>query len=599
MVRHYQPKGIKNKFSDEALRKALQDLAENQDSIRKTAAVYGIPYSTLRDHHKGVSKTQYGGRPTVLTYQEEREIVQCCIVLQEMGFPLDRSSLSNVISDYLRANARENPFPDDLPGPDWFVGFFKRRKSALSQRKPQHLSKKRAKALTKERIEGWMKFVEKIYRKAGLFKLSKKELSKRIWNCDETAFATASSSRMVLARRGAKSVYETMAGSGREYITVHWGGNTNGDKIPPYILYKAQHLYHTWTLSGPTEAMYGVSASGWMEKQNFYSWFVKGFIPVLKKMKLIAENEEPSTTLTTTEPSLVSDSSDDSDFTDDTSPSVILFFDGHYSHINLDVINVARKYNIILVTLPPNTTHALQPLDVGVFAPMKKNWQKILIDYKRRTRGQGVRKTIFPKLLKQLTDTSMKPHQFQGAFRGAGLYPKPSAAAIPQAKISPADAVTTRTPCKSPRSPTAATTPAIKLQLRHHFSKLFQKTRTPIPPPQPKPSARVDLAYYGEVITSHEAYSRIKAQDERKQQRLAKAKKGKQPARQGKRKTAVTEERDENKCQGCGGLFDNDSNERQEDWVGCEHCWRWYHYDCAGLSELPEDEDPWTCSKCS
>ena len=65
-----------------------------------------------------------------------------------------------------------------------------------------------------------MELVEKIYRKAGLFKLSKKELSKRIWNCDETAFATTSSSRMVPARRGAKSVHETMAGSERENITV-------------------------------------------------------------------------------------------------------------------------------------------------------------------------------------------------------------------------------------------------------------------------------------------------------------------------------------------------------------------------------------------
>ena len=64
---------------------------------------------------------------------------------------------------------------------------------------------------------------------------------------------------------------------------------------------------------------------------------------MLKKMKLIAANEEPSTTLMTTKPCLASDSSDESDFTDDTSPSVILFFDGHYSHINLDVINVARK----------------------------------------------------------------------------------------------------------------------------------------------------------------------------------------------------------------------------------------------------------------
>ena len=95
-----------------------------------------------------------------------------------------------------------------------------------------------------------MEFVEKAYRKAGLFRLSRKELSSRLWNCDETAFATASSSKSVIAyKRGSKSVYETMAGSGREHITVHWYGNANGDQIPPYVLYKAQHLYHIWALN--------------------------------------------------------------------------------------------------------------------------------------------------------------------------------------------------------------------------------------------------------------------------------------------------------------------------------------------------------------
>ena len=87
-----------------------------------------------------------------------------------------------------------------------------------------------------------MEFVEQAYRKLGFFKLSRKELSSRLWNCDETAFATASSSKRVLARRGTKSVYETMAGSGREHITVHWCGNANGDQIPPYILYKARNI---------------------------------------------------------------------------------------------------------------------------------------------------------------------------------------------------------------------------------------------------------------------------------------------------------------------------------------------------------------------
>ena len=266
----------------------------------------------------------------------------------------------------------------DSPGPDWFAGLLKRWERTLSRRKPQHLSKKRATALTKDRVEGWIAFVGKIYRKTGLFKVGKKELSQRLWNCDETAFATASASRSVIARRGAKSVYETMSGSGREYITVHWCGNANGDQIPPYILYKAKHLYQTWTLNGPTKAMYSVSASGWMENPNFDSWFAKGFLPEVRKLKLIppktlTEQESTQPQPITLATALNSESGKEPDSAADgmDSPDVILFFDGHYSHINLDVIDVARKNNVTLVTLTPNTTNALQPLDVGVFAPLK------------------------------------------------------------------------------------------------------------------------------------------------------------------------------------------------------------------------------------
>ena len=457
-----------------------------------------------------------------------------------------------------------------------------------------------------------MEFVEKVYRKAGLFRLSRKELSRRLWNCDETAFATASSSKSVIAKRGSKSVYETMAGSGREHITVHWCGNANGDQIPPYVLYKAQHLYHIWTLNGPTDCMYGVSSSGWMEKPNFYSWFVKGFLPQVRKLKLIppkpAKESQPSTLVDTSAIDCSEGSKDTAD-----NPGVILFFDGHYSHISLEVINVARKNNITLVTLPPNTTHSLQPLDVGVFGPMKRCWQKLLTDHKRKTRGKGIDKVVFPRLLKQLSDTSMKRHHFEGAFRGSGLYPRPEAAAIPQSKLAPSEAVkkaksSTNSPCpseaiqSSTNSPRSGT-PAVKFHLKHHFSKLFRTSMTPIRSSRPKPSSRVDLAYYGEVITSHEACTRITQQEERKRQTKAakvQRNKGKQPTRRQTSKRVVTEEeRDENKCQGCGGKFEEDSDDRQEDWVGCELCWRWYHYDCACRPDLPEEEDPWTCPKCT
>jgi hypothetical protein len=47
---------------------------------------------------------------------------------------------------------------------------------------------------------------------------------------------------------------------------------------------------------------------------------------------------------------------------------VFLIFDGHYSHIRLELIRTARASKIQLICLPPNTTHLLQPLDVGMFS---------------------------------------------------------------------------------------------------------------------------------------------------------------------------------------------------------------------------------------
>jgi hypothetical protein len=52
MVRNYVCKSTRNKFSDESLRYALEDSNKNKGSIRKTAAAYGIPYTTLHAHRE-------------------------------------------------------------------------------------------------------------------------------------------------------------------------------------------------------------------------------------------------------------------------------------------------------------------------------------------------------------------------------------------------------------------------------------------------------------------------------------------------------------------------------------------------------------------
>ena len=54
----------------------------------------------------------------------------------------------------------------------------------------------------------------------------------------------------------------------------------------------------------------------------------------------------------------------------------LLIVDGHNSHVTIDVVMKVMEVGLDLVILPSHTSHRLQPLDVGVFAPYKKAFQK-------------------------------------------------------------------------------------------------------------------------------------------------------------------------------------------------------------------------------
>ena len=53
---------------------------------------------------------------------------------------------------------------------------------------------------------------------------------------------------------------------------------------------------------------------------------------------------------------------------------MLLIYDGHGSHIQLEMIDLAKENGVHLFCLPPHMTHILQPLDVGVFRPLSKAW---------------------------------------------------------------------------------------------------------------------------------------------------------------------------------------------------------------------------------
>ena len=110
-------------------------------SIGEAARRYKVPYTTLHDHFSSRDTRIGAGRPTLLTADEETEIVYYCQVLQEIGFGMTREVVSEIVMDYITMR-RPNPF-NQRPGDKWWSGFLKRHPQ-LMQRKPQHLSKHRA-----------------------------------------------------------------------------------------------------------------------------------------------------------------------------------------------------------------------------------------------------------------------------------------------------------------------------------------------------------------------------------------------------------------------------------------------------------------------
>ena len=273
------------------------------------------------------------------------EIVVTCQVLQELGYGLTRKIVTDVVSTFLKDKKRSSPFKDGVPDPDWWQGFLGRWPS-LSEKKPQHLSTKRAMDACPEMLNSWFITVKTSFlKKVGLMKRSGPvaDYSSRIWNSNETGFCLGSASKKILARRGCRSVHEVGGVLDHEFITVSVCGSAAGVKLPPFILYKGKHLYDTWTKGGPAAACYGVSQSGWMEEFNYLKWLELQFYPAVKH--LLA-----------------------------TGP-VVLFFDGHFSHMSISLIKKACTLGIHLFCLTPNTTHVLHPLDVGVFGPVKQRWR--------------------------------------------------------------------------------------------------------------------------------------------------------------------------------------------------------------------------------
>ena len=114
--------------------------------------------------------------------------------------------------------------------------------------------------------------------------------------------------------------------------------SASGLFVPPMLIFPRKNMSMHLLRGAPVGSIAAVHPSGWVQSNLFTQWF-----------QHFLDHVKPSAD----------------------SP-VLLIFDGHYSHTrNIEVIDLARNNHVVMVSLPPHSTHKLQPLDKTFMGPIK------------------------------------------------------------------------------------------------------------------------------------------------------------------------------------------------------------------------------------
>ena len=132
----------------------------------------------------------------------------------------------------------------------------------------------------------------------------------------------------IVAKKGAKEVGRMTSGERGKNVTVLCALNTGGNYKPPMFIFPRQRMAEWLMRDAPTGAVALCNPSGWADSESFFKW-PDHFVFVAKPTP-----EERH----------------------------LLILDGHHSHKTLAAIDFVTEHGIYMITLPPHSTHKMQPL---------------------------------------------------------------------------------------------------------------------------------------------------------------------------------------------------------------------------------------------
>lgn len=195
----------------------------------------------------------------------------------------------------------------------------------------------------------------------------------------------------VLVQKCSRNLYEINRENSKENLTVVFTFSAKGDVTPPMILYPYKRI--------PTVIIESVSPDwGWgighSEKGCMNSYIFVNYIKNVLYPYLIEKAIEFS---------------------------LVLFVDGHKSHLSRQASEFCTSLKIILICLYPNATRIVQPANVSTFKP--HGWKSAVLEFQRKYLRSKIDKTNVAPILKTVLDEHINPNIIINGFRDCGIFP--------------------------------------------------------------------------------------------------------------------------------------------------------------------------------
>lgn len=383
MVRTYKRKTSQGQWSHETMEEAANMVLKGKLSIRRAADVYGVPFTSLQRRvsmTRGVIKNR-GGQQT-LTKQDEKMLADRLLNLAKRGFGLTPQALRKYAYVFAERKQIKHTFNKNarMAGEDWFHRFLQRNEQ-LSIRKPEGLSRARINGMTKEKVADFFNTLEKVIDTNNL--RGKPEC---IYNVDETGMPLNNRPPNIVAMKGSKDVVSMTSVERGENVTVLACMNATGQYIPPFVIFKGVRKRDDFMIGMPPGTEIAMTEKGWINEDTFKLW-----VHHFNKYR--------------------------------TRGKVILLLDGHASHVSYSVVDLCDSLDIELVLLPPHTSHALQPLDVSFFKPLKCYYNQQATAWQHSHPNMGISKVSFGGILKAAWNQAATVGNACSGFEKTGIYP--------------------------------------------------------------------------------------------------------------------------------------------------------------------------------